>query len=240
VDIKKFSGALLTRNWSLELLTRNWSLKLLALLAAVVMWLSVAGQENSEMSIRVPLELRNMPENMMIGNSMPTDIDLRLFGYQRRIRMASSQNLTASLNLSNLSEGEHPFLLRPSYFNLPSGVEILKVSPETVRINLVRTSTASVQVRPVLHGSPAKDHVVEDIVFNPALVQVTGAMRDMDNLDWIWTVPIDVNDKSASFSITTRLRWPAGQIARIAPTEVEARIQIRPIEPAADTVQDNE
>jgi YbbR domain-containing protein len=226
----------------LKLLTDNWSLKLLSVFAAVVLWLSVVGQENFEMSIRIPLELRNIPENIMVGNEVPTDVDLRLFGHQRRIRQAAGQNLAKTLDLSNLAEGEHFFILRPEDFSLPSGVEVLRVSPSTVQVNLVRTSTARVQVRPVLHGSPAKGYVVEDTVFNPPRVQVVGAMRDMDNLDWIWTIPVDVNDKSESFTATTRLRWPSGQIVRIDPYVVEVRIQIRPLEaaPEADGNLNNE
>jgi YbbR domain-containing protein len=214
LDTKKF----------VKFLTDNWSLKLLSIFTAVVLWLSVVGQENSEMSIRIPLELRNMPENIMVGNEVPTDIDLRLFGHQRRIRLAANQNLAKTLDLSNLSEGEHFFILRPEDFSLPSGVEVLRVSPSAVQINLVRTAAARVQVRPVLHGSPAKGYVVENIVFQPPQVQVVGAMRDMDNLDWIWTVPIDVNDKSESFTTNTRLRLPSGQIMRIDPYVVEAGI----------------
>jgi hypothetical protein len=60
-------------------------------------------------------------------------------------------------------------------------------------------------------------------------------MRDMDNLDWIWTVPIDVNNKSESFTTATRLRLPSGQIMRLDPYAVEASIYIRPLEPAGET-----
>ena len=211
------------------LITNNWSLKVLALLVGLVLWLSVVGQENTEMSVRIPLELRNIPGGMMVGNDVPTDIDLRLFGYQRRIRMASTQYLAKTLNLDNLTEGEHFFILRPEDFNLPNGVEVIRVSPSTVQINLVRTTTREVQVRPVLHGAPAEGFVVDDTVFTPTKVQVVGAMRDMDNLDWVWTVPIDINDKSASFNVQTRLRWPTGQIVRLEPSTVEARISIRPL-----------
>jgi YbbR domain-containing protein len=223
----------------LKLLTDNWSLKLLALLAAAVLWLSVTGQENFEMSMRIPLELRGIPENSMVSNEVPTDIDLRLFGHQRRIRQALSRHLIKTLDLSSLSEGEHSFILRPEDFNLPDGVEVLRVSPSTVQVNLVRTSTARVPVRPVLHGSPARGHVVEDTVFTPARVEVVGALRDMDNLDWVWTVPIDVNDKTESFTTETRLRTPSGQIVRINPYVVEARVQIRRLEAAPESGSSN-
>jgi YbbR domain-containing protein len=103
----------------------------------------------------------------------------------------------------------------------------------------VRTSTASVPVRPVLQGSPAKDYIVEDSVFIPPRVQVTGAVRDMDNLDWIWTDPIDISGKASSFSITARLRRPTGQITRIDPPAVEARIKIKPVNLPLAAPEDN-
>ena len=216
---------------SVKIITNNWGLKLFALVIAIVLWSSVVGQENSEMSIRIPLELRNVPSTMMVGNEVPTDIDVRIFGNQRRIRLASSRTLAKILDLSGLPEGEHFFLLRPEDFNLPTGVEAIRVSPSTLQINLVRTAVSNVTVRPVLHGAPAEGFVVEDTIFTPAKVQVVGAVRDMDSLDWVWTVPIDINDRKASFSTTTRLRWPAGQIVRLDPATVEARVIIRPVTP---------
>ncbi len=213
-------------------LTNNWGLKLFALLIAVVLWSSVVGQENIEMSIRVPLELKNIPPSMMVGNEVPTDIDVRIFGHQRRLRLAASRPMSKILDLSGLPEGEHFFLLRPEDFNLPAGVEALRVAPSTLQINLIRTTTNSVSVRPVLYGTPEEGFAVEDTIFTPSKVQVVGALRDMDSLDWVWTVPIDINDKQASFTTQTRLRWPAGQIMRIDPSTVEARIVIKPLEPA--------
>ena len=206
----------------------------MALVIAVVLWSSVVGQENSEVSIRVPLELSNIPAAMMVGNEVPTDVDVRIFGSQRRIRLAVARPLAKILDLSGLSEGEHFFLLRPEDFNLPDGVEAIRVSPSNLQVNLLRTATNSVTVRPVLHGAPTEGFMVQDTVFSPAKVQVTGTVRDMDNLDWVWTVPIDIDDKQASFVVQTRLRWPAGQIVRLEPSSVEARVIIHQIKTEAD------
>ena len=215
---------------NVNFLTRNWGLKLFALLIAIILWASVVGQENSEMSIRIPLELRNVPNTMMVGNDVPTDIDVRIFGNQRRIRLAATRPLAKILDLSGLPEGEHFFLLRPEDFDLPAGVEAIRVSPSTLQIKLVRTATSQVLVRPVLHGTPAEGFVVEDTIFTPEKVMVIGTERDMDNLDWVWTVPIDISDRKESFSVQTRLRWPAGQIVRMEPSAVQARVIIKPVE----------
>lgn len=219
---------------SAKILVNNWALKIFAIVIAIILWSSVVNQENSEMSIRIPLELRNIPHSMMVANDIPTDIDVRIFGNQRRIRILSSRPMAKILDLSGLAEGEHFFLLRPEDFDMLSGVDIIRVSPSSLQVNLMRTATSSVTVRPVLHGTPAEGFVVEDTIFTPAKVQVEGAVRDMDNLDWVWTVPIDINDKDTSFTTPVRLRWPVGQIVRLEPPSVEARVIIKAVEPVTE------
>jgi hypothetical protein len=51
----------------------------------------------------------------------------------------------------------------------------------------------------------------------------------MDNLDWVWTVPIDINEQSSTFTVQARLRWPAGQIVLMEPSVVSAQIVLKPV-----------
>ena len=62
----------------LELLSKNWSLKLLALAIALAMWLFVAGQEKSEISLRVPVEITNIPVDLLVVDDVVGDVDVRL------------------------------------------------------------------------------------------------------------------------------------------------------------------
>ena len=209
------------------LATNKWHMKLLALLIAIILWISTAGRENEEITVRVPLNLRNIPLDTMVANDVATEIELRLLGSQRQLKLAYTQIPPKVLDLTNLPEGEHFFLLRPEDFHLPSGVEAIRVSPSSVQVDLIPTVTRQVMVRPVLYNKPAAGYIVEDTLFKPITVQVVGAEKDMDNLDWIWTMPIDVNNQNNNFTIRTKLRWPDGQIIKIDPPAVEALIIIK-------------
>ena len=182
-----------------KILTNNWGLKVFALLIAFILWSLVVGQENSELSVRIPLELRNVPSTMMVGNEVPTDIDVRIFGNQRRIRLVATRPVAKIIDLSGLPEGENFFLLRPEDFTFPTGVEAIRVSPSTLQVNLVRTTTGNVTVRPVLHCAPAQGFVVEDTVFNPTKVQVVGVV-----VSSVWKDVAPSSSESGGSSTTHR------------------------------------
>jgi bifunctional ADP-heptose synthase (sugar kinase/adenylyltransferase) len=58
----------------------NPGLKLMALLLAMALWFTVAGEQNVERTLRVPLEFRNKPIDLEIVGDRPTTVDLRVLG----------------------------------------------------------------------------------------------------------------------------------------------------------------
>ena len=57
---------------------RNPGLKIMAVLLATALWFIVAGEQNVERTLRVPLEFRNKPANLEILGDPPTTIDIRV------------------------------------------------------------------------------------------------------------------------------------------------------------------
>ena len=48
------------------MLLENWGLKLLSLAFATLLWLFVVGEKRSEVSLSLPLELIQVPEDMVV------------------------------------------------------------------------------------------------------------------------------------------------------------------------------
>jgi hypothetical protein len=57
---------------------RHLGLKILAITLASLLWLSVAGEHVVERSLRVPLEVRNIPEALEIVGNAPDSVDVRV------------------------------------------------------------------------------------------------------------------------------------------------------------------
>ncbi len=216
----------------LELLSKNWSLKLLALAIALAMWLFVAGQEKSEISLRVPVEITNIPVDLLVVDDVVGDVDVRLYGPRTLIRRAANERLVKPVNLAGLGPGEHVVQVLPEDLKLPPGLTVLRLSPSRFTITLAKRVTREVQVRPVLTGQPADGLQVAEVSFKPDKVVVSGRQEDLGDLDWIWTAPIDLDQHRDSFQQSVRLRLPPGRTVRVSVMEVEAQVKLRPEKPA--------
>ncbi|MFZ5586048.1 MAG: YbbR-like domain-containing protein [Thermodesulfobacteriota bacterium] len=212
----------------LELIAKNWSLKLLALAIAVAMWLYVAGQEKSEISVRVPVEITNIPAELLVVDAVVGDVDVRLFGPRSLVRRLAAERLVKPVNLAGLGPGEHVVQVLPEDLKLPPGVTVVRLTPSRFTITLAKRVTREVQVRPVFTNRPADGLEVAEVVFKPEKVAVTGRQEDLGDLDWIWTAPIDLSGRKDNFSLSVRLRLPPGRTVRVNAMEVEAQVRLRP------------
>src|SRR6188474_1461597 len=102
-------------------------LKALALVLAAVLWLTVAGEHVVERSLRVPLEFRNIPEQLEIVGNTPDTVDVRLRGSSAVLSRLQSGEIVAVLDLSSARSGSRLFHIRSDEVRAPFGVEVSQV-----------------------------------------------------------------------------------------------------------------
>ena len=219
-------------------LFRNWSLKLISLVIAVLMWYFVAAQEKAEVTIKVPVELTNVPQQAMVVGEMVSELEVRLSGPRALIRRVPEMRSPKTINLSNLPMGDHNFQIAPEDLRFPPGIRVLRISPSSLTLQLVRRVTKKVPVRPVLKGKPAPGHEVKEVIFSPREVEITGSAEDLKEVDWLWTTPLDVEGLKETATVKANLRLPRGRTLRLEYMSVEAKLVVtgppaNPTPPAA-------
>ncbi|MGD8562990.1 MAG: CdaR family protein [Desulfarculaceae bacterium] len=214
----------------LKWVTHNWSLKLLALCLAVALWLFVVGQEKAEISLKVPIEYTNIPRGTLVVGDVVGEVDVRLSGSRSLIRRVASQRLNQTVNLGGLDPGAHEVQVSLDELNLPPGVRVARVSPPRFTVTLARRANRTVVVRPVIKGEPAPGLKVAGVTFIPEKVKISGSQEDLFDLDWIWTVPIDVEGLSKTTTLPVQLRLPRGRTLRLETSKVTAEVKIEPKE----------
>lgn len=212
----------------LERVIHNWSLKLLALAIATALWVFVVGQEKSEIGVRVAVEITNLPPELLVTEDHPAEVDVRLYGPRSLIRRVASERLVKVVDLAGMGLGEHVFQVLPEDLRLPPGVRVIRISPGSFTLSLAKRITRDVQVRPVFRGHPQAGFEVAEVTFKPEKVLVWGRKEDLGDLDWIWTVPIDLTDRNDSFNQTVQLRLPPGRTVRVSQVEVVAQVKVAP------------
>ena len=199
-------------------------LKLFSLFFALGLWLFVnAGQKASERSLEAPVELRNIPSDLMVVDSAAGPIEVRVMGPPALLSTLDPDYLKVSLDLDGARPGTSTFRLSPDSFNPPRGVRITRISPSVVNLKL---ETVAVRLLPVtvrLGGKAPFGYKIARMEANPETVKVRGPTNEVDRMTAVDTVPVEL--EAAKGQITREVRLSsAGKTLSFSPDRVTVSV----------------
>ncbi len=213
--------------WFKGLLTRNLGLKLLALAFSTALWFLVVGEKVTEMGLLVPLRFKGIPQNMVVTRSSPEDVEVIVAGPKMFTNNLSPSEIKLAIDLSKAHEGINKYRVFPQDIKAPGGVEVIRVRPQTVYIELERLVTVAMPVKVRLEGSPPPGVRIEAVTVEPEVVQVTGLKRDVEKLKQVYTRRLDVSKIGVTTSIPVMIEPRDGAIREVNPDIVVVHIKVR-------------
>jgi hypothetical protein len=210
--------------------THNVGLKLLSLLAAFAIWVFVNfGERESEAAFQVPLELRNIPANIILVSPRVDFVDLRVKGPRTLLARIDRERLSIALDVGEVRPGPSVFRILPGSLDLPRGVAVVRLAPSEVTFEWARTGSKTVAVKLELTGRPPNDLRVTDTEVAPQSVKVFGPEHEVDQVDAAGTVPLDLsNAKPGLIERDLALAVPREYVSYSASL---VRVQVRLEEP---------
>lgn len=206
---------------------RNWLFKLLAVVLAIIIWYFVVGEERAEVGLTVPLELVNIPQDLIVVNNVTHGIEIRVNGPRSLVRALSTENLSKSLDLSSTREGTVSFSISSEGIPLPRGVKITRINPTQVTVVLHKLIIKKISVHPRIKGNPAKGYEIELIQINPEKVEIAGPEDVVEKLESLSTKPIDI--QGLKYDLKQRaypdFRNLQIYLAKEVPLEVEVKLR---------------
>jgi YbbR domain-containing protein len=176
---------------------RHFGLKALALGVATLLWFAVGGEKVVERSVRVPLELQNLPPSLeMVGETLST-VDVRVRGSSTSLSRLGAGDIMAVLDVSTAKPGRNLFHLAPDHVRVPFGVEVTYTGPSTVPLVFERQASKTVPVVPSVEGEPAPGYAVERVTVTPAEVDVEGPESALRDLFQATTEPVELKTATA-------------------------------------------
>ena len=171
----------------------NLGLKLVSLGLAVGLWLAVARDPMAEVAVNVPIEFRNMPENLEISaESIPT-AQIRLRGPERVVHQLRPSDVYVEIDLGNPKPGERTFDLTDRQVHPPTGLEVVQVVPSQVHLAFDERLIRRVEVQPRVVGSFASGYQIGQVLSDPALVTIVGPKKHVEAVEAATTDPVDVS-----------------------------------------------
>jgi len=175
------------------LLLNNAGFKLLSLLAAVGLWFFVnAGERDAELALQVPVELRNIPPNVMLVSPRIDFIDLVVRGPRTLLNRIDPEQLTVPLDLRGVRPGPAVFRIVGETLDLPRGVSVVRLTPSEVTLEFAATLRKRVPVRVALTGKPPGGLRVTWTKVAPESIEVVGPADQVEQIKTASTVPVDL------------------------------------------------
>jgi len=211
---------------------RHFGLKVLAVVLAVVLWMTVSGEETVERGLRIPLELQQVPPGLELAGDVPTTVDVRVRGASGALSRVSAGEVVAVLDLRTARQGRRLFPLTPEQVRVPFGVEVVQVMPSAIAMAFEASASRQVPVVPAVDGRPAPGYIVGAMSADPATVEVIGPESAVKRASEAMTEPVSVTGARdrVSESVTIGVLDPALRLKNPRPATVSVQILPAPLE----------
>ncbi len=209
------------------LFTRNICLKLISLAFAVALWFFVVGEKGTEVGFLIPLEFKNIPDDLLIVESPPREIEVRVTGPKGLLSNLSQRQISASIDMKMSHPGINKYTVSPDNIKTPRGIVVTRVNPTVVRARFEGLITREMAIKPVTFGKPANGYEVAGIEVIPPSVRVVGTVERLKKLRVMRTTIVNIEGIKEDRDVTVSFEVPERGIKRFTPDKVELKIRVR-------------
>jgi YbbR domain-containing protein len=185
-----------------RLFVHNAGLKILSLVIAVFLWMAISREPRAEVTLAVPIEFHNSPENLEINSENIQQVQVRASGPAGAVHSVSAADVHAFVNLEAATPGEHTYDL---HVRVPRDVEVVQIIPSQFRVSFDNRATRQVEVRPRVIGATAPGFRMVDVKIDPTTVKITGPEKRVDSIDAVITDPVDASGVMGHATFNTHI-----------------------------------
>jgi diadenylate cyclase len=114
-------------------LFHRWRTKLIIFCLVSFVWLILAGQQNFEVKLRIPIEGRNLPEQLEIVQPQHADIQITVRGLRKDASTLTREKVVATLDMSHVYPGKRSFPITRNLIQLPDDrLQMVDIEPQEV------------------------------------------------------------------------------------------------------------
>jgi YbbR domain-containing protein len=138
------------KDWILE----NGSYKLVALFVTLILWVTILGRRDFTLSKDMDIEFL-LPRAIAVAQAGDHHVTVKVSGPRMALKKFAQNPGTITVDLGRAQPGTVTAKISPRSIDVPFGVKVLSVSPETVSVTLIESSSA--EEPPASAGSPSSD-----------------------------------------------------------------------------------
>jgi YbbR domain-containing protein len=209
----------------MRFLTQNLGWKLLAILLAVGLWLAIAREPEVATSLSVPVEFKNLRDDLDISGDLPNRVFLEVRGQSGRLSRDNLSALAVVLDLADAQPGVRTYDIRGRNLNLPSGVAFYRAVPSQLTLRFDQLAVKEESVQPVFVNKPAGYRIASQD-FSPTQVRIRGSQDHVQAINQVKTDPMDLSGVTGEMVFHTHLNVGDAQV-RLVDTSSDLTVRVK-------------
>lgn len=205
----------------------DWVLKLVSLCFAIFLWYFVAGEDKVDVNIQVPIEIVNLPRELVIANQFKKELEVTVSGPRGLVKDLANKHATRSVDLSKAGLGNFEIRNDLDSIRFPRGIRVLRIQPTHVSLLLDQLVKKDLPIKVRRSGEPAEGFLLDSIGLEPDEITVAGPKSVLDEVTALHTVPINLHNLKISTVRQVALDIKPAIANLIGEPIVTARINIR-------------
>lgn len=206
---------------------KDWVLRLLSLLLAIFLWYFVVGEDKVDTSIYIPVEIVNLPRDLVIANQFKKQLEVSVSGPRGLIDSIRRQRITRTVNLAKATPGTMVVRNEPEAISLPRGVNILRIQPTHITLLIDHLIEKTLPVELKLSGRPAEGYEMISAQVEPPIITISGPQATLGAETQLLTEPLDISGLDGNVTKQVPLRLAPAVIDLIGETVVSARVVVK-------------
>lgn len=206
--------------------TKNWAIKLLSLFFALFLWYFVVGEDKVDMTVHIPVEIVNLPRDLVISNQFKRQLEVTVTGPRGLIRGIANQHVSRPVDLSKATPGSILVRNDEEAISFPRGIRVLRIQPPYLTLLLDRLIQRELPITPVFDGNPARGYKVASVTFEPPALSLTGPQAVLGDQVELATTAIDVHNLTNSVTREVSLDLKPTIAELIGETTVTAHVTV--------------
>ena len=208
----------------------NLLYKIVALLIACALWAAAQGVTDVEQSFDIPVQVENLPDNLVVIEESAHELNLRVMGSRAALRQVVKNVQHYVVSFEGAKAGEARLAVNKEQITLPRGARIVASSPSTLVYALEGVTSKVVPVRADFTGELATGYKLARVSIEPKDLAITGARSSVRNVREVVTDRIDLSSLRETTTLESPVVLGFPHVWRKDPDGAPIRIRIE-IEP---------
>jgi hypothetical protein len=214
------------RHWKRKINYKDLLLKLISLALGILVWFLAVGTDQIDVSMDIPIEVLNLPKNLVIYNQYQKEISVTLRGPRGIIQELRNRPPSLSLDLSEATSDTIVLNTETLSFSLPSGISILRMQPASITLSIDKLLERQISVTAVTEGDVAQGYILKKVSLNPDEILVSGPASLVTQEQALKTYVINLSGLNHSTTLPVHLDLPPELMELIGEVTVVAQLTV--------------